>query len=72
MAVQHIGNVTDLTPPSLGALKERELAINTFEPALYTSSNGTDIIKINGGGDIDGGFANSIYLLNQKIDGGGA
>ncbi len=46
MAIKHLGNVKDREPPALGQIKERELVVNTFEPALYTSSNDSDIIKL--------------------------
>ena len=46
---------------------------------LYVDGNRIGVIDSNGGGgsvtvfrDIDGGFANSVYLNDQKIDGGDA
>ena len=46
MGIKFKGRHADATAPANGTIKERELVLNTFEPALYTSSDGTDIVKI--------------------------
>ncbi len=46
MAIKHIGNTLTVDSPHSGQIKEREIAINTVEPALYTSSDGVDVIKV--------------------------
>ncbi len=39
---------------------------------VFASDNGTDTTEVDVFGNVDGGFANSVYLISQNIDGGGA
>jgi hypothetical protein len=65
--------------PTTGDLDLGEIAINTYDGKMYIKKNdGTaSIIEIGAGGgggvnNVDGGFASSIYLISQNIDGGDA
>lgn len=50
MAIQFKRKVTASGAPAGGSLLAGEIAINTIDQAIYTSSNGTDIVEIGGVG----------------------
>lgn len=58
-------------------ITDREIAIDLDGPALYVNDGG--VVKVISGTvgaspdtNIDGGFANSVYLASQLVDGGTA
>lgn len=68
----YIGANSYLTPtaPVSGTVRPVGVAVDTDRLLVMSSFGGTG----GGGGDenIDGGFANSVYLVTQNVDGGGA
>ncbi len=52
-------------------ISERELAFNLTDKKIFSrKQDGTLVEFMGGGGDIDGGFANSVYLATQSANGG--
>ncbi len=50
MAIKHLGNITSEIEPVNTDIKEREIAINTANKTTYTSSDGSNIIRLAIGG----------------------
>ena len=50
MAIQFKRKTSGSGAPAAGSLLAGEIALNTFDKKIYTSSDGTDIIEIAGGG----------------------
>lgn len=66
--------ITERNGTELGYTEEYDLipANIPFSDAGFTATDVQDAIVEAGSKDIDGGFANSVYLVTQNIDGGGA
>lgn len=58
--------------PQVSDLVFGEIAINFNDGKLYFKNSSNQIDFFKSGSSVDGGFANSIYLQNQVIDGGSA
>ena len=64
--VNGIVTVKDAVPTSIGAS-------NAGDVVALNSDGQIDISMLTGfSQNVDGGFANSVYLVSQEIDGGGA
>ena len=66
---------TAVGTPTSGEVKTRELLLDLKNSSLYSSTDGTDLIKLGGSSsdsNMDGGSASSVYLLSQTVDGGNA
>ncbi len=77
MKIQFKGTETaGATPDNVATapvITERELSFNLTDKKIFSrKADGTLVEFMGGGGDIDGGFANSVYIAIQSANGGGA